>query len=72
VRIIVEGFGRRVIDMELWGAPLRRPSAPAVPDVPGHDPHSTLASQVEQASEPPPGFGLGFGLGTVVARKPGN
>ena len=75
MRLIIEGFGRRLADLELWAPLLSRPgpsqAAPDRPvpsaDVPDRDPHGTTAGQVEQASEPPVAFG--FGVGTVVARE---
>lgn len=66
MRIIIEGWGRKVIDLELL-TPLRRPAA--ADPVPGTDPRSTLAAQVEQASEPAPGFGFAGSTGTVMARE---
>lgn len=64
MRIIIEGWGRTLLKLDLL--PARKPLKTTVVLTPlGHDPHSTLASQVEQAAEPPAGFG--FGIGQVVS-----
>lgn len=60
MRIIIEGWGRRLVDLKLL--PARREAAPQAALVLhpfDRDPHSTLSSQVEQAHEPPAGFGVG-------------
>lgn len=59
VRLIIEAFGRRVVDLELM-APL--PSSPS-PQPPAHDGHSTTASQVEQAND---GVNGPFGFAPVI------
>jgi hypothetical protein len=67
-RLIVQAAGWSLIDIDLVtrldATPVR-----TVLDVPGHDPHGTLAAQVEQASEPSPGFGFAGSVAPVVARK---
>jgi hypothetical protein len=68
MRIIIDGFGRRLIDLELL-KPLHRPAAAPV-TAPDCDPHGTLASQVEQASEPAPGFGFRGSASTVMCGVP--
>jgi hypothetical protein len=61
VRLVIEAFGKRVVDLELM-APLRpspASAAPASQSPPAYDTHSTTAGQVEQADDgvaPPFGF----------------
>jgi hypothetical protein len=64
-RLIVQAAGWSLIDLDLVSR--LRPAVRAVPDIPGHDPHGTLAAQVEQASEPAPGFGFAGSVAPVVA-----
>lgn len=69
MRIIIDGFGRRLADIELF-QPLRKPGAvPPPPAAPGYDPHGTTGGQVEQAAEPAPGFGFAGSTKTVVVRE---
>ena len=67
-RLIVQAAGWSLIDIDVLSR-LRAAPVRTVPDIPGHDPHGTLASQVEQASEPSPGFGFAGSVAPVVARK---
>lgn len=71
MRITIDGFGRRLLDLELF-RPLRKPGPPTAPggDVPGCDPRSTVAAQVEQAGEPSPGFGFRGSTSTVICESP--
>ena len=66
MRIIIDGFGWRLVDLELV-KPLRKPA----PEQPGCDPCSTVAAQVEQASEPSPGSGFRGSTSTVVCAADG-
>lgn len=66
-RLIIQAGGWSLIDLDL----LTRLSVTAVrpvQDIPGHDPHGTLAAQVEQADEPAPGFGFAGSSSHIVAR----
>lgn len=75
MRIIIEGRGRVLMKLDLLPARKTRArvtevhgteAAPvAETAVLAHDPHGTTGSQVEQAAEPPAGFG--FGVGRVVS-----
>jgi hypothetical protein len=67
-RLIVQAAGWSLIDLDLMSR-LRATPARTIPGTPGHDPHGTLASQVEQAAEPSPGFGFAGSVTHVVARK---
>lgn len=67
-RLIVQAAGWSLIDIDVLSR-LRATPARTIPDTPGHDPHGTLASQVEQADEPAPGFGFAGSVRPVVARK---
>lgn len=67
-RLIVQAAGWSLIDIDLMTR-LNATPVRTIPDVPGHDPHGTLASQVEQASEPSPGFGFAGSVAPVVARE---
>jgi hypothetical protein len=60
VRLVIEAFGRRVVDLELM-APLRPPPASTQP--PAFDTHSTTASHVEQADD---GVHAPFGFAPVI------
>jgi hypothetical protein len=64
VRLILEAFGRRVVDLELM-APLRPspPPASSSPLPPVYDTHSTTASHVEQADD---GVHAPFGFAPVI------
>ncbi len=71
-RLIVQIGPWSVIDLDVMTRlpPPKPPkAAAAVSEIPGYDPHGTTAAQVEQADEPAPGFGLGFGMSTVVAKQ---
>jgi hypothetical protein len=80
VRLVIEGFGRRMVDLEVW-SPLSKPVPVPVPvpaaaperdtaAAPERDTASTLSSQVEQASEPAPGFGFHGSASTLMCREP--
>jgi len=69
MRITIRGFGRRLLDLQLM-APLRRPGPVSAPAAPDCDPHGTLAAQVEQGSEPAPGFGFRGSTTTIVCGDP--
>lgn len=69
MRIVIEAFGKRVVDLELM-APLRSspaPAAPPPPSPPPYDTHSTTASQVEQADD---GVHAPFGFAPVIKAGP--
>jgi hypothetical protein len=69
VRLVIEAFGKRVVDLELM-APLRSPPAPdppVPPPPPAHDTRSTTASQVEQADD---GVHAPFGFAPVIKAGP--
>jgi hypothetical protein len=66
-RLIIQAGGWSLVDIDILSR-LHVTPVRTVPDVPGHDPHSTLAAQVEQADEPAPGFGFAGSVRPVVAR----
>ncbi len=68
MRLVIEAFGRRVVDLELM-APLRTssPASPSpAPSPPACDTHSTTASQVEQADD---GVHAPFGFAPVIKAR---
>ena len=66
VRLVVEAFGRRVVDLELM-APLRPPATALAPAaLPAYDTHSTTASHVEQADD---GVHGPFGFAPVIKAR---
>lgn len=68
MRLIIEAFGMRMLDLELL-APLRpssTPAAPAAPPPPAYDTHSTTASHVEQADD---GVHAPFGFAPVIKAR---
>lgn len=67
MRVIIEGWGRTLLKLDLLPARKVRAQVTetSVLQPLDRDPHGTLSSQVEQAAEPPAGFG--FGIGQVVS-----
>jgi hypothetical protein len=66
-RLIIQAGGWSLVDIDIL-SPLRATPVRTIPDVPGHDPHSSTSAQVEQASEPAAGFGFAGSVAHVVAR----
>lgn len=65
-RLIIQAGGWSLVDIDVLSR-LQATPVRTAPDVPGHDPHSTTFAQVEQASEPAPGFGFAGSVAPVVA-----
>lgn len=71
MRLVIEAFGRRVIDLELL-APVHgsSPHPAAGAAVPAYDPRSTTGAHIEQGDDGVRGFGFGLVVRARDGKEP--